>query len=84
MNHTNRFNDNLPDSTFRIPTLCCACNNCLCKLLSSTSSLSINPIVPTPALTKYIDDGQPKPPTPTISTLEVFNFLCPKNNNSLI
>ena len=35
-----------------------------------TLSLSIRPMVPMPALTKLSAAGQPKPPTPTIKTLE--------------
>ena len=35
-----------------------------------TISLSIKPIVPIPALTRFSAAGQPKPPNPTIKTLE--------------
>jgi hypothetical protein len=39
-----------------------------CKLLSSTSSLSTMPILPTPAAARYSAAGEPRPPAPTIST----------------
>ena len=37
--------------------------------------ISINPIVPTPALTKFSAAGHPKPPTPTIKTFEDKSFF---------
>ena len=33
------------------------------------------PIVPTPAAARYVKRGQPKPPTPTINTLESIIFF---------
>ena len=43
---------------------------CLCKLERLTLSSSTNPINPTPALERNSAAGDPRPPAPTIRTLE--------------
>src|SRR5207253_5421280 len=40
-------------------------------------SYSTMPMVPTPAATRYINAGQPKPPAPTTNTFPIFKRFCP-------
>ena len=57
------------------PMLGVECIICLCKFESSTSSLSITVICPTPAAAKYNISGDPNPPAPIIRTLELIIFF---------
>jgi hypothetical protein len=48
-----------------------------CRLLSSTTSKSITPSVPTPAAARYISVGLPRPPAPTARTFAFLSRFCP-------
>src|SRR5665811_139226 len=64
------------DSTLGFPTLP-PCITCLWRLLRSTVSSSIIPIVPTPAAARYSITGEPSPPAPMHNTFDESNFFCP-------
>ena len=67
----------LADWTFGFPTVEEPWRTWRCKLDSSTTSKSTIPIRPTPAATKYINVGEPKPPVPTHNTLDALSFCWP-------
>ena len=50
---------------------------CLFKFEISTLSKSTIPILPTPDAAKYVSNGQPNPPSPTIKTFAEKIFFCP-------
>ena len=49
-----------------------ACNICRCKLLRSTLSKSTSTNSPIPAAARYIETGEPSPPSPISKILELF------------
>ena len=67
------------DSTFSEPTDAVEWITCLCRLVMSTLSSSIIPILPTPAAARYSKVGDPNPPAPTTITEDFFIFIWPSS-----
>ena len=69
--------DQKPDWALATPTLFSAWIICRCRLVTSTVSPSQRVMEPTPAAARYRAAGDPRPPTPTMSTLAFLSFACP-------
>ena len=63
------------ESTLRSPIRSMLWRIWRCRLDSSTTSMSMMPIVPTPAAARYSAAGEPRPPAPSSSTLDVEQLL---------
>ncbi len=71
------FSVSFAESSFGGPTSEVPCRIWRCRLLTSTTSKSTMPIVPTPAAARYIATGEPRPPAPMHSTLAALSLRCP-------
>src|SRR5215217_5934568 len=70
------------DSSFGRPTSFVPCTICRCRFVTSTTSKSTSPIVPTPAAARYSASGEPSPPAPMSSTRLAFSRCCPSSATS--
>ena len=71
-------------SVLNTPMFFSVCITYLWRLDSSTISPSTIPRVPTPAPERYKPAGDPRPPAPTINTLDPLSFYYPSNPISFI
>src|SRR6186997_3739 len=70
------------DSSFGRPTSFEPCTICRCRFVTSTTSKSTSPIVPTPAAVRYSASGEPSPPAPMSSTRDALSRCCPSSATS--
>ncbi len=61
------------DSTLGCPIVASLCSVWRCRFESETVSKSSSVRLPTPALARYCDAAQPRPPSPTTNTRESFS-----------
>src|SRR6187200_1000895 len=70
------------DSSFGRPTSFEPCTIWRCRFVTSTTSKSTSPIVPTPAAVRYSASGEPSPPAPMSSTRDALSRCCPSSATS--